>query len=435
MEMNMERKAFSSTDLSNPLQERRGDFNDYPTHSHPFPHYTLREPAPAPYRKHPLAPEYKTRMREANKAAKAAAKKRRCNGWQAQLQSIIDEHNWRHASKNKGVSFKTMHDRATFLFYCFRMLRAANPPFKPEPRNLGNRHIRYLVGLWVQRRLSAGTLQVYLCYLRTFCEWTNHPGMVLPLERYLPDPVLAKRTYAAKEDKSWIAHGVVPAEKIAEIRRYDPRAACWFRNCLAHAARLKEVLMMLPHQAEIDGNLFLTSDGRAMKYETYLELKRGTKGGRVRFVPIDTPEKRAALEEAKQLVKSETGHLGDPTKSLRQNIRRFKHICDKFGITKAKLGVTLHGLRHQYAVERYEKFSGTPAPVRGGAPVAREVDRAARLQVAEELGHSRENITGAYLGGILKSPTKGGEAPTASAEAQQEPHGGVRAPEEKKDAE
>ena len=259
--------------------------------------------------------------------------------------------------------------------------------------------------------------------------------MVLPLESYLSDPALAKRTYAAKEDKSWIAHGVVPAEKIAEIRRYDPRAACWFRNCLAHAARLKEVLMMLPHQAEIDGKLFLTSDRRAMKHETYLELKRGTKGGRVRFVPIDTPEKRAALEEAKQLVKSETGHLGDPTKSLRQNMRRFKHICDKFGITKAKLGVTLHGLRHQYAVERYEKFSGTPAPVRGGAPVAREVDRAARLQVAEELGHSRENITGAYLGGILKSPTKGGEAPTASGEAQPEPHGGVRAPEEKKDAE
>jgi integrase len=433
MEMSMERKAFPSTDLSNPLQETRGDFNHYPTHPHPFPHYTLREPAPAPYQGHPLPPGYKARSRDAKKAAKPGGKKRWRTGWQAQLQSIIDEHNWRHASKNKGVSFKTMHDRATFLFSCFRMLRAANPPFKPQPRNLGNRHITHLVGQWVERGLSAGTLRVYLCYLRTFCEWTNHPGMVLPLERYLSDPALAKRTYAAKEDKSWIAHRIVPEEKIAEIRRYDLRAACWFRNCLAYAARLKEVLMMLPHQAEVDGKLFLTSDGRAMKYETYLELKRGTKGGRVRFVPIDTPEKRAALEEAKQLVKSETGHLGDPTKSLRQNMRRFKHVCDKFGITKAKLGVTLHGLRHQYAVERYEKFSGTPAPVRGGAPVAREVDRAARLQVAEELGHSRENITRAYLGGILKSPAKAEEARDGSEASSPEPVADPRASEERKD--
>ena len=433
MEMSMERKTFSSTDLSNPLQETRGDFNDYPTHPHPFPHYTLREPAPTPYRKHPLAPEYKARMREATKAAKAAAKEKRRNGWQAQLQSIIDEHNWRHASKNKGVSFKTMHDRATFLFSCFRMLRAANPPFKTEPRNLADKHVRYLVGQWVERKLSAGTLQVYLCYLRTFCEWTNHSGLVLPLERYLSDPALGKRTYAAKEDKSWIAHGIVPEEKIAEIRRYDARAACWFRNCLAHGARLKEVLMMLPHQAEIDGSLFLTSDRRATKYETYLELKRGTKGGRVRFVPIDTPEKRAALEEAKQLVKSETGHLGDPTKSLRQNMRRFKHVCDKFGITKAKLGVTLHGLRHQYAADRYEKFSGTPAPVRSGAPVAREVDRTARLQVAEELGHSRENITGAYLGGILKSAAKAEQVRAGSEASSPEPVVNPHASEEKKD--
>jgi len=162
--------------------------------------------------------------------------------------------------------------------------------------------------------------------------------------------------------------------------------------------------------------MVLIADFRAAKCEIYLELKRGTKGGRVRRVPIDTPEKRAALEQAKQLVKSETGHLGDPTKTLAQNIRRFKYVCEKFGITKAQLGVTAHGLRHQYAEERYEQFSGTPAPVRGGAPVARELDRAARLRVADELGHSRENIIGAYLGGILKQPAGGGAqaAPEAS---------------------
>jgi hypothetical protein len=41
-----------------------------------------------------------------------------------------------------------------------------------------------------------------------------------------------------------------------------------------------------------------------------LEVKRGTNGGRVRWVPIDTPEKRAALKEAKRLVGHKGAHMG-----------------------------------------------------------------------------------------------------------------------------
>jgi hypothetical protein len=34
--------------------------------------------------------------------------------------------------------------------------------------------------------------------------------------------------------------------------------------------------------------------------ETYLKLKAGTKGGRLRYVPIDTPDKRATLDHKKE---------------------------------------------------------------------------------------------------------------------------------------
>ena len=85
--------------------------------------------------------------------------------------------------------------------------------------------------------------------------------------------------------------------------------------------------MLRPHLAEVSGQLFLADDHRAKNLESYLELKRGTKGGRARWVPIDTPEKRAALEEAKQFVRSETGHLGDP---LRHHVRvRNQHTCQR----------------------------------------------------------------------------------------------------------
>ena len=419
----MERRVVAVDTAADSPEQALRDFLDYLPYPNPFPHNAVREPPPPEYKARPQPSERKARKRWIKKMAKAAAKERRLGppGWEKELDAILKEHNWRHASKPKGVSHKTRKERKTFFKAFFKTLYRSEQNFQVYPRNLGDKHVRNVLGQWVQRGLKTGTLQVYLSHLRTFCEWTDHPGMVLPLERYLSDPELAKRTCVAREDKSWTAHGVLPAVKFAEIRAYDARVALWLLLCLVFGARLKEVLMLRPHLAEIDRRLLLTEDRWAEKYETYLEIKRGTKGGRLRFVPIDTPEKRAALEEAKRLVKSQTGHLGDPTRSLYQNMRRFKYVCEKFGITKAKLGITIHGLRHQYAAERYEKFAGTPAPVRGGAPVAREVDRAARLQVADELGHSRENVTGAYLGGILKQPAPARSVTSAPETSSSEP--------------
>jgi hypothetical protein len=73
------------------------------------------------------------------------------------------------------------------------------------------------------------------------------------------------------------------------------------------------------------------------------------------------------------------------------------------GATRRALGITVHGLRHRYAADRYETLSGTPAPVRGGRLADREADLRARLGVAEELGHGRAQIAGAYLGARRKS--------------------------------
>ena len=145
---------------------------------------------------------------------------------------------------------------------------------------------------------------------------------------------------------------------------------------------------------------------------TYLEVEQGTKGGRLRHVPIDTPEKRAALEEARRLVTVKTGHLGRPGKSLAQNMSRFSYVMGKFGITREMLGVTSHGLRHEYGNDRYEQCSGEPSPVRGGGKIDRKRDKAARLKVVKELGHSREAVGRAYLGPILR-----GKPATASPEA------------------
>ena len=152
---------------------------------------------------------------------------------------------------------------------------------------------------------------------------------------------------------------------------FDAYVGCQLLMALRFNMRAKEAVMCIPHAAEIDGQL---------------EIKRGTKGGRQRFVPIDTAEKRAALEAAKRLVASKAASLGRPGKSLKQNLARLRYVMKKFGITKADLGITAHGLRHEYANDRYRQFAGAPSPVRGGPPIEREIDRAARLRLAEDSG-------------------------------------------------
>ncbi len=297
--------------------------------------------------------------------------------WKAELRAILKANNWAHSTLPKGVSYKTMEDRETFLFSMFNTLWYDLPPPKMRvmPRNFALRHVKPLVAYWLEQQLSPGTIRQYFSYLRTFCEWIGKGRMVHEVEQFVDDPARVKRVYAAKEDRSWRSHGVDAAEKIAEMEAICPYAGCQAELKVAYALRPKETFMIRPHEAERDGHLMVTTEEDPERYAelTQLEVKRGTKGGRVRWVPIDTPE-------------------------------------EKVGLTRKQLGVTPYGARHQYAGDRYEQCAGEPPPVRGGKPIDRELDKAARLQVARDLGHSRESITGAYLGGVLRAKRSGSDS-------------------------
>jgi integrase len=213
--------------------------------------------------------------------------------------------------------------------------------------------------------------------------------MVAEPSAYVADPALVERTYCATVDHSWSAHGVDAGELIARIFEFDRFVGAQLATSREFGLRVKEAVMFQPFRA-------VSEDGAS------ITLLWGTKGGRVRVVPIDTDAKRAALELARRVAVSDQGCLGDPQRSLQQNLTRFYHVLKHFGITKRGLGVTAHGLRHQYANDRYEDFAGAPSPVRGGDIVNRQVDRDSRLRVAAELGHARENITSAYLGAVMQ---------------------------------
>jgi integrase len=258
-----------------------------------------------------------------------------------------------------------------------------------------------MVQVWKREVLAAATIQTYMSFLRGLASWMNKPGLVLPPARYGLSLEEYQRHECAQHDKSWSAHGIDVDTVLAQVAQYDARIAASMRLGDALALRRKESVMFRPFEHVVPfEQTGLPAEQR--KADEYVWTKG--KGGRVRWVAVVTEKQRAAVALARSLATSRDAHMGDPALSLKRNLRRLDYALEKFGITKRLAGTTGHGLRHGNVNDLYEDVAGVPSPVRGGGPVAPELDRAARLAVAERAGHSRMRASTAYIGAVLPKP-------------------------------
>ena len=120
------------------------------------------------------------------------------------------------------------------------------------------------------------------------------------------------------------------------------------------------------------------------------------KCGRPREVPVLTDAQRKLLDEARELAGG--GALIPPARNYAEHKKVYEDETRHADLRRN------HGLRHAYALDRYEVLTGWKAPAAGGPPASelsgarRRIDREARLTVAAELGHSRREISRTYLG-------------------------------------
>jgi len=300
-------------------------------------------------------------------------------GWKASLAAVLKAHN--NAKVDGSVaSHATRDKRADVLYAGFKLLREKG--YKLDTvESFRGKHMEVLAKAWEARGLSPSTLQNNLSTFRIFAGWIGKAGMVERTDRYVT-PGAASRTSINARDKSWTAQNVDIAAKLAEVAAKDARVGLQMALQAIFGLRAREAMQLRPHVAD-KGH--------------YLALTVGTKGGRDRVVPIDTPEKRELIDRAKTFAASKLASTSDPNRTLAQAKNHYYHVLRSCGITRAD-GITGHGLRHGYANDRYEQIAGQPSPVRGGTPPDRDTDQAARLEVAEELGHSRESVTTHYLG-------------------------------------
>ena len=258
---------------------------------------------------------------------------------------------------------------------------------------------------WPTVSYSQAYIQQQLSILRVFAGWVGKVGLVRTAEHYARDAALIRRTYCATVDRSWDASGVDVAEKIQQVSMIDRHVAVQLRMMIAFGLRRKEAVMFSPRAAEVPAHALPLDHPHGERYISFLRIKRGTKGGRLRFAAVRTDDQQMALREALALARGPRGHIGRPGLTLKQSLDLFSNVVRQVGLTKKELGVTPHGLRHQFAGDLFFDIARVKAPVRGGEP---EIDHAALRdayrQVARQLGHNRPQISNAYLGSPCRQP-------------------------------
>ncbi|WP_265658035.1 integrase domain-containing protein [Verminephrobacter eiseniae] len=194
----------------------------------------------------------------------------------------------------------------------------------------------------------------------------------------------------------------------------DPYVGASLRLIRTMGLRRKEAVMLRPHGCVVE----FAATGLPIEQrqaDEYVWVQQGAKGGRPRFVPLDSLQRIEALQFAQSVAQGPDAHMGNPDRGLVENLRRFDYVMARFGITSKELGVTAHGLRHQALIEHYiEQTGGVAPPVRGGEADV-ELDAAARQSTANLAGHHRTRASGAYLGQSAVLRDKGRKAPLAGA--------------------
>lgn len=311
---------------------------------------------------------------------------------------LLDEFGHQHLYKKKINGDLNKKHRAYAVFQFLDDVHAAG--FKIHNiLNLGQKHVAAAVKSWIEKDLAAATIQTRLSHLRWFTVAMGKRGLIMPPTHYGLAAESVARIYVATQDKSWPAHGVLPAEMVQKASAMDLYVGAQLEAMQQFGLRVTEAILFDPITADRVSHLYITA---------------GTKGGKPRTVLVQNDEQRASLVRLKVIAATtDRGSLVPPGKKPKQARNRLYYVCRKLGITRDELGVTAHGLRHGHANDLYEGVAGFPSVVRGGPPVLdRAADELARRVVSLDLGHQRTSITASYTG---RRPH--GRPPSADAES------------------
>ena len=282
--------------------------------------------------------------------------------------------------RNRDGSFATQSNRREMLSLFSRQLKEMGYKVKQlRPHDLKTRHVNALVKKWQSENKSVGTIKNRMSAIRWLFEKIGKSEVIKSNAVYN----IENRQYVTNQNKSISLNDL-------DLSKIDP--------FIAQSLRLQQ-FFGLRREESIKFQPFFALDGQTIEKAQYIRLKSGwTKGGRARTIPIFSEKQREELRNALALVQK--GSLIPPKKTYKTHLSNFEVVTHKLGVGRT------HGLRHQYAQSRYFSLMNFSCPAvdrpRKLSAVEKEKDRIVRLQISEELGHSRINITSIYLGSWSK---------------------------------
>lgn len=271
--------------------------------------------------------------------------------------------------------------------------------------NVGDRHITAVVREWfLNRGLRPKTIQNYVSRLKVVFAQIGKPNLVRSWQDYLPEvpaEQLVIKT-AAEKSKGFTANGVDVASCIAAADRANERFGLMLRLELAFGLRREEVLHCRPWIADRG------SDLRVYPGEG--------KNGRPRDIPIEYEHQRQILKYVQSKI-GKTKHLGwdydgnGKPANIKKNLKRYSDLARRIGATKENLGVTLHGLRAQFA-ENQALFKAFVPTTLGGTTsnLPKDELKFRQTEVSLMLGHDRDYITAAYYGDLIRKQSSDEQA-------------------------
>jgi len=275
-------------------------------------------------------------------------------------------------NRNKDGSYSTIANREWILTLAANQLHELG--YKNlKASGLKPKHVESLIKKWIDDDLSVGTIKNRMCHLRWWAQKIGKSSIIAKDNDYYG---IDRRVYVTNLSKAQTLN----IEVINQI-------------CNPY------IIFSLRLQSE-----FGLRRAESIKFNVlfadridHLHLKASwCKGGRQRDVPIRTDSQRSLLNEIRVFVGSNS--LIPTNLKYVEQLRIYESTTAKVGLHK------LHGLRHQYAQDRYEDLTSRLAPAAGGktskelTSEEKLLDYVARLTISSELGHKREQITAVYLG-------------------------------------
>lgn len=243
----------------------------------------------------------------------------------------------------------------------------------PSARSLKPKHINAVLTKWKEAKLTTATIKNRVAALRWWAKAVNKTSIIKTNEEY----GLEARRHDGKNKAQKL-----DLKKLKKIK--SPHVKMALRLQAAFGMRREEAIKFCPHQADKGNRIAL----------------KATKGGRYREIEITTDRQRDLLEEAKTLANG-CSLIPEGSRYIDQ-LKTYENQTLKAGLRNN------HGLRHNWAQWRYQQLTGWKPPAQNGlkkqdmTPEQWKVDRQTRMEISEEMGHSRIDITDTYLGSATK---------------------------------